>query len=190
MSQVLLVIDVQESFRHTLNWSEDELPFYLQAQNRLIAGARLAGVPVIRIFHVEGDAHFSLASGLVRCMEGSDPYADLTIEKHVNSALMEPALREWLAEQGIRRLIISGMRMERCCETTARHGCDLGFEIDFVTEASYTTAHRHTGGRLYSASEIRERTELVLHQRFATIRTVDEMLDRFEPARLVHFEPA
>jgi len=180
MSQALLVIDVQESFRHTLNWSEDELPFYLQAQNRLIAGARQAGVPVIRIFHVEGDAHFSLASGLVRCMDGSDPYADLVIEKHVNSALMEPALPDWLAKHGIRRLIISGMRMERCCETTARHGCDLGFKIDFVTEASYTTAHRHTGGRLYSASEIRERTELVLHQRFATIRTVDEVLAQFE----------
>lgn len=184
MSQALLVIDVQESFRHTLNWSEEELPFYLQAQNRLIAGARRACVPVIRIFHVEGDAHFSLASGLVRCLEGSDPYADMVIDKHVNSALMEPALPAWLAEHSIRRLIISGMRMERCCETTARHGCDLGFEIDFVTEASYTTAHRHTGGRLYSANEIRERTELVLHQRFASIRTVDEVLAGFEAAQL------
>lgn len=167
------------------DWTEDELPFYLQAQNRLIAGARKAGVPVIRIFHFEGDAHFPLTSGLVHCMDGSDPYADLVIEKHVNSALMEPALPDWLAKHGTRRLIISGMRMERCCETTARHSCDLGFKIDFVTEPSYTTAHRHTGGRLYSASEIRERTELVLHLRFVTIRTVDEVLAQFEAVQAV-----
>ncbi|XLM22660.1 isochorismatase family protein, partial [Chromobacterium piscinae] len=31
---------------------------------------------------------------------------------------------------------ISGIRTEQCCETTARVASDLGYEVDFVSEAT------------------------------------------------------
>ena len=49
---------------------------------------------------------------------------------------------------------------------------------DTVTEATLTFPMRSpTSGRIYAASEIKERTELVLADRFASIKTVRECLD-------------
>ncbi|QDQ25360.1 isochorismatase family protein [Chitinimonas arctica] len=177
MSQTLLVIDVQESFRHTLYWQTDDLARYLAAQNRLIAGAREAGVPVVRIFHVDADGPFSHDSGLIVPLAGSDTHADHTVQKHVHSAMVDTGLPEWLRARGIERLIISGIRTEQCCETTTRHASDIGFQIDYVSEATLTFPMRHANGRVFSTAEIRERTELVLAGRFARICTVDSVLD-------------
>lgn len=177
MSAALLVIDVQESFRHAPYWREDDLAAYLAAQNKLIAGARAAGVPVVRVFHADPEGHFSKASGLVVPMAGSEPFADHTVEKDVHSAMVGTGLPEWLKARGIKRLIVSGIRTEQCCETTTRNASDLGWEVDYVTEATLTFPMQHANGRVFLPAEIKEKTELVLARRFATIRSVDEVLD-------------
>ena len=45
MKTCLLVIDVQESFRHRPYFTGHDLPAYLAAQNALIAGCQARGVP-------------------------------------------------------------------------------------------------------------------------------------------------
>ena len=82
----------------------------------------------------------------------------------------------WLTERGIRRLIISGIRTEQCCETTTRHASDSGYAVDYVGEATLTFAMTDRHGRQWSPAEIRARTELVLDQRFARIATVEQAL--------------
>jgi nicotinamidase-related amidase len=102
---------------------------------------------------------------------------EVVFHKRYHSALVGTPLASWLNERGIRRLIISGIRTEQCCETTARHASDSGFEVDYVTEATLTFAMKHPlTGRAYSAAELKERTELVLAGRFARIATVEEAL--------------
>jgi nicotinamidase-related amidase len=182
MSSALLVIDVQESFRHLPYWREDDVPAFLLAQNKLIGAARAAGVPVVRVYHEEGDAQFSRASGLLRPLAGSDGHADHSVTKHVHSAMIGTGLPEWLRARAIEHLIISGTRTERCCETTTRHACDLGWRIDFVSEATLTFPMQHASGRVFSPAEVKERTELVLARGFATIRSVDEVVDAFAVA--------
>jgi nicotinamidase-related amidase len=179
MSDALLVIDVQESFRHTPYWRTDDLEAFLAAQNKLIAGARQAGIPVVRIFHVQDDdGPFSRMRGWIVPLAGSDSVSDFVVEKNVHGALVQSGLHEWLTEHGIQRLIISGIRTEQCCETTTRHASDLGYQIDFVTEATLTFPMRHANGNIYSPDEIKEKTELVLAGRFARICTVDDVLSR------------
>jgi nicotinamidase-related amidase len=92
--------------------------------------------------------------------------------------LVGSRLGVWLVEHGIRRLIISGIRTEQCCETTARHASDSGYQVDYVSEATLTFAMTDRRGRTWSPEEIRARTELVLDDRFARIVTVDEALAR------------
>jgi nicotinamidase-related amidase len=175
----LVVIDVQESFRHAPYWSDKDLPAYLAKQQALIDGCTAIGVPVVRIFHVDGDAAFSLQSGFVRSFEGLKIHPDVTFHKSFHSAFAGTALAAWLTARGISRLIVSGIRTEQCCETTTRHASDSGFSVDYVTEATLTFPMTHAGsGRTYSAQEIKERTELVLAGRFATIATVDQALSR------------
>jgi nicotinamidase-related amidase len=85
-----------------------------------------------------------------------------------------------LTAAGVTELTVCGIRTEQCVETTARVGSDLGYEVVFVTEATATNAieHRDGSGRTLSAEEIIERTEYALAGRFATIKTVDEVVDQ------------
>jgi nicotinamidase-related amidase len=100
----------------------------------------------------------------------------VTFRKQRHSALVGSGLDVWLVEKGIRRIIVSGIRTEQCCETTTRHASDLGYEVDYVGEATLTFPMTDRQGREWSASEIRARTELVLEDRFARIATVEEAL--------------
>jgi nicotinamidase-related amidase len=174
----LIVIDVQESFRHTAYWSETDLASYLEKQQALIDGCVERGIPVVQIFHVEGQGPFSLATGYVQALEGLSISPDVTFHKHYHSALAGTALAAWLVERGISKLIVSGIRTEQCCETTTRQASDSGFTVDYVSEATLTFAMTHArSGRTYSPAEIRERTELVLEGRFARIATVAQALE-------------
>ena len=54
MKSCLLLIDIQESFRQRPYFDAAALPAYLAAQNQLIAACQAAGVPIVRVFHVDG----------------------------------------------------------------------------------------------------------------------------------------
>lgn len=175
-STALIVIDVQESFRHRDYWSPDDVPAFVDRLQALVDGAKARGIPVVQVLHVEDEGAFSLASGHVRTLEPLSIAPDVVIHKHRHSALVGSRLPVWLAEHGIRRLLISGIRTEQCCETTTRHASDSGYEVDFVSEATLTFAMTGADGRRWSAAEIKARTELVLAGRFARIVTVEQAL--------------
>lgn len=183
MTTCLIVIDAQESFRHRPYWNAARLAPYLEAQNALIAGAVAAGLPVVRVFHVDAPPSpanpFALESGHVRPIEGLAPFeAAATFTKHRHSALVNSGLDVWLTQHGIRRLIVSGIRTEQCCETTTRHASDLGWEVDYVTDATLTFDMVQPDGRPLSAADIKARTATVLDGRFATVCGVAQALAR------------
>src|SRR3954471_9371110 len=64
----LIVIDAQESFRQRPYWREEGVAAYIERQQALIDGAAAAGIPVVRIFHVEPLGPFSEVSGFVTTM--------------------------------------------------------------------------------------------------------------------------
>jgi nicotinamidase-related amidase len=183
MKSCLVLIDIQESFRHRPYFSETELPAYLAAQNALIAACQRQGVPIVRVFHVEGPKTaqnpFALESGLVRPLEGLaqvEPAA--TFYKSRHSALVGTGLDVWLTQNNIGKLIISGIRTEQCCETTARHASDLGYQVDYVTDATLTFDMKHEDGTPLRAADIKARTAAVLKDRFAAICSVPQAVDR------------
>ena len=183
MKTCLIVIDVQESFRHRPYFTESGAAAYLQSQNALIAGCEERGVPIVRVLHTDGpdqaDNPFALASGHVVPMRGLrefTPAASFLKRRH--SALVGTGLDVWLTEQGIGRLIISGIRTEQCCETTTRHASDLGWNVDYVTDATLTFDMLQPDGATLSAADIKSRTATVLNGRFATLCTVEQALAR------------
>ena len=173
----LIVVDAQESFRHRPYWTSSDSKKPLVKLQQLIDGAKAEGIPVVQIFHVEEEGAFSLASGHVKTITGLVLTPDAIFYKKSHSALVGSGLDVWLIQQGIRRLIVSGIRTEQCCETTTRHAFDIGYNVNFVTEATLTFPMTDRRGRVWSADEIKERTELVLEDRFARIVTVEEALD-------------
>jgi nicotinamidase-related amidase len=172
----LLVIDVQESFVHRPYWSTGDRTAFLDRLGVLVQGAKSHGIPTVQVFHVEASGPFSLESGFAKPLTGFSMQADLVVHKTRHSALAGTTLPIWLAERGIRRLIVSGIRTEQCCETTTRHASDSGYEVDFVSEATLTFAMQDVAARLWSPDEIKQRTELVLEGRFARVATVQQAL--------------
>jgi len=172
----LIVVDAQESFRHRPYFRADRLDAYLKRQQALIDGAKRIGVPVVQVFHVEETGVFAESSGFVTTLAPLQITPDALFKKRRHSALIGSGLDVWLISHGVRRAIVSGIRTEQCCETTTRHASDLGFVVDFVSEATLTFPMTDARGREWSADEIKARTELVLADRFARIATVEDAL--------------
>jgi nicotinamidase-related amidase len=183
LNTALLVIDAQQSFQHRPYWSADHAPAFFDRIQTLIDGAKARQIPILQIFHVENEGAFSLASGLVRTLSALSITPDAVFYKHRHSALIGSGLSIWLTEHGIQRLIISGIRTEQCCETTTRHASDSGYSVDFVSEATLSFAMTDRVGRLWSAEEIKARTELVLEDRFARVLSVDQALAEVDAQR-------
>jgi nicotinamidase-related amidase len=179
----LLVIDAQQSFEHRPYWDPSHAPVFLDRLQSLVDGAKAREIQIAQIFHVEESGAFSLESGYVRTMASLSIGPDVTFYKHRHSALIGSGLSVWLTERGIQHLIVSGIRTEQCCETTTRHASDCGYDVDFVSEATLTFAMTDRHGRLWTAADIKVRTELVLDGRFARVLTVGEALAAFDKKR-------
>lgn len=179
----VLLIDVQESFRHRPYWDVAGFDAFVARTNALLTGAAGRGLPIVRVLHTDGPATpenpFSLVSGHVRPMaELAQVPIAAEFLKQRHSALAGTGLSIWLTEQGIRRLIVAGIRTEQCCETTTRHASDEGWSVDYVTEATLTFPIRHASGVMVGVDELKLRTEVALQDRFAQIVTVEQALAR------------
>ena len=173
----LLIIDVQPSFMHMPYWSSEGQAPFQQALLKLEAGCRQAGVPVVHVFHIDNDGPFATDSGLIQAMDWLPGQPAARFDKHVHNAFTDTGLDVWLRRRGVQKLIISGIRTEQCCETTTRVASDLGYAVDFVSEATLTFPMTHQStGQTFSAQDITTRTELVLAGRFARIVNVDTCL--------------
>jgi nicotinamidase-related amidase len=136
------------------------------------------GLPILQVFHVEEDegpsGAFSRHSGLVTTLPPLRLNPTETFYKAVHSAMFAStvggqSLDYWLRRNGVGHLVVTGIRTEQCCETTTRHASDLGYSVSYATDATLTFPMVSASGRTFSAAEIRERTELVLAGRFATV---------------------
>ncbi len=95
---------------------------------------------------------------------------DLLVTKRVNSAFLgDPPLEPWLRERGIDRLVICGITTNHCCETTARMGGNLGFDVRFVLDATHTFDRTGPDGETLPAALIAQVTAANLHGEFATV---------------------
>jgi len=176
----LLVIDAQESFRQRADeWASTANPRAIENIAALVRSARTAGALVVWVTHSEPGSGgvFDPANGFVRLLEEFEPAGDeIEVTKTSVNAFTSTELHEQLARHGVGRLAICGIRTEQCCETTARVANDLGYEVEFVTDATTTSSiPAGPGYAAVSGTELMRRTESILGARgFASIVTTDE----------------
>lgn len=193
MTRALVVIDVQKSFQQRPNWAAVSNPAIVKQVNRLVSAAREAGDLVVWVLHSEPDTGtvFDPALGHVQLMNGLVPLdGEPVVTKTSINAFTTTNLQQTLTSRGIRELVICGIQTEQCCETTTRVASDLGYDVAFVTDATATfpIAHRDAPADrtldelladplTLATDEIIRRTEYALAGRFATIRSVDEIVN-------------
>jgi nicotinamidase-related amidase len=192
MTRALLVIDVQESFRHTPLWAASSNPDLTDDVGRLVAAARARGDLVYWVLHTEpgSGTPFDPASGHVRLMAELPPPGpgEPVLSKTSHNAFTTTDLQQRLTRAGVTELVVCGIRTEQCCETTARLASDLGYRVAFVTEATATTPTPHRdapAGRspaevlddpaTLQTADVLTRTEYALAGRFARIATLAEI---------------
>lgn len=178
---VHLAIDIQNNFYHAPYWVEDGFEEFKANEIELLRGLKERDIPTLQIIHVEPSSDaWGKQSGNNVPMDFMPADLDGIFEKNIHNALTDSGLHEWLKAHNVRNVIISGIRTEQCCETTTRVASDFGFHVDYVTEATHTFTMTHqASGNVYSAGEIKLKTELVLQGRFADIHTVDSLLEKY-----------
>jgi nicotinamidase-related amidase len=183
----LLVVDVQDSFKKGSRWEQMSNPGFESNLNRLIRAYREAGLLVVFILHNDSDPGFRPGDPEVRLMDFLRPEeGDPLLLKNTRNSFTSTNLQEILEARGVRRVVVTGISTEQCCETTTRVAADLGYDVDFVTEATVTFPITDPeSGEVLSTDEIIRRTEFVLRGRFARIARVAALEEELRRA-VVH----
>ena len=174
----LLIIDVQDSFLLSPRWQQRSNPAFEENLTLLLALYRKHNLPVFFILHHDDDPGFRPSDPAVKLMDFLNHQPnEVVLHKFTRNAFTSTHLQPLLLARGIRRLLITGIQTEQCCETTTRVAADLGFAVDFLTDATRTfpipdPSHPE---HILATDAIIERTEFVLRNRFARIRSTREI---------------
>jgi nicotinamidase-related amidase len=174
----LLVVDAQDSFKAAPRWERRNNLAFEKNVGTLIEAYRAAQLPVVFFLHTDSDEGFTKDSPFFKLMDFIKPRADEPVLiKNTRNCFTSTPLQPYLLEKGVRRIAIAGIQMEQCCETTARVAADLGYAVDFVTEATMTfpIPNWDNPGEELGVDAIRERTEYALRRRFARIASVAQL---------------
>lgn len=167
----LIVVDVQRSFEDPV-WGPRNNPDCEANIAKLIAAFRAHGRPVVFVRHDSASPEGRLRPGTpgnqFKDLITGTP--DLLVVKSVNSAFYgKPDLHAWLQERRLTGIVVCGITTNHCCETTARMGGNLGYDVLFVLDATHTFDRPTPDGAIIPAEEIARVTAANLHGEFATV---------------------
>jgi len=187
-SAALLIVDAQDSFKATPRWERRNNHDFEKNVARLLAGWREAKLPVVFVLHSDPDEHFQTTSPHYKLMDFlTRQDGEPLIHKTTRNSFTSTDLDRRLRLLGVTRVVITGIQMEQCCETTARVAADLGYDVDFVQEATLTFPIQHVvDGKVVDelpTKDIERRTAFALRGRFARIATVDDLLSELAEER-------
>jgi nicotinamidase-related amidase len=175
----LLVIDAQDSFKVDPKWERRNNHDFEKNVAALIQAHRAAGVPVIFFLHTDDDPGFERDSVHLKLMEfiTVNP-GEPVILKDTRNVFTGTTLQAQLLALGVRRLAMTGIQMEQCCETSARVAADLGYAVDFVIDGTMTFPIRNwdAPGEELDVAAIEERTVYALRKRFARIVNTADLI--------------
>jgi nicotinamidase-related amidase len=173
----LLVIDVQDSFKGDERWLRRNNPAFEQNIQQVIEEYRSSGLPIFFFLDAEDSGNFSRSSPYFKLMDFIQPGpSEPVIVKTSRNCFTSTNLADRLKAKGVKRVVVTGIKTEQCCETTARVASDLGYEVDFITEATLTFPIPHPNlPEELTADEVVQRTEYSLRNRFAQISTIADL---------------
>ncbi|WP_033288475.1 cysteine hydrolase family protein [Amycolatopsis jejuensis] len=177
----LLLIDVQRGFDDTSFWGPRNNPAAEANIKALLQAWQDRRDPVVLVHHDSVKPGSPLRPGqpgndFKAELDGARP--DLVFGKKVNSAFLgDVDLDAWFKTRGIDSFVLAGIQTNFCCETTARMGGNLGYDVTFALDATYTFDLEGPDGTLLTAGELSRATATNLHGGgFATVKSTGEIL--------------
>ncbi len=100
---------------------------------------------------------------------------DKIIEKNLPGSFTGTELWSLLKEKDIDTLVISGYMTQMCCDTTARQAMHLGFNVEFLSDATGTLDMSNSAGNI-SAEELHKAILVTQAMRFSKVMSADEWI--------------
>ncbi|MGV9880854.1 cysteine hydrolase family protein [Streptomyces sp. NPDC003006] len=182
----LVVVDVQRGFEEEEFWGARNNPAADDNIAALIDAWQTAGRPVVFVRHDSPKPGSPLRPGYkgndfkeyVEERRGKGAGPELLLTKTVNSAFYgTPDLDAWLKAAGITQFVVAGIQTNMCAETTARMGGNLGYEVLFALDATYTFDLAGPFGWRRGAEELAQASAVSLHGGgFAEVVTTSSLL--------------
>lgn len=175
----LVVIDVQQGFEDAAWWGPRDNPRCEDNIGLLLEEWRSASRPVVFVQHSSlnplSPLHPSNAGHAFKGVVSGTP--DLLVQKTVNSGFHgTPDLHAWLQANDIGSIVICGITTNHCCDTTARIGGNLGYDVFFAIDATHTFDRKDLEGGTVRAAELSKMTAVNLHEEFATVVTTHDLI--------------
>jgi nicotinamidase-related amidase len=175
----LIVVDVQKGFDDAEFWGSRNNPACEDNVSALIDAWRSNEQPIVFVRH-----HWDEDGSPLRSDEAGSQFKDviagepdLLVTKTVHSAFHgTPDLHEWLGKVEIDKLVICGIQTNMCCETTARIGSDLGYEVLFAIDATHTFDQDDHAGGTVTADELARVTASNLDPEFGRVLTTADAI--------------
>ena len=174
----LVVVDAQRGFEDR-SWGVRNNPGCDANIAALVEHWRSAGRPVVYVRHDSANPLSPLHPG----SPGNElksylpALPDLLVTKHVNSAFHgSPDLDAWLSARDLHGIVVCGITTNHCCETTARVGGNLGYDVLFALDATHTFDRTGPDGTTMTADELALAPATNLHEEFATVVTTGDLL--------------
>ena len=172
----LIVVDVQRGFEDATYWGRRNNPDCERNVADLIESWRDQAQPVVFVRH-----HWDEDGSPLRSDEAGSEFKnvvegrpDLLVTKTVHSAFHgTPDLHDWLGKHEIDKLVICGIQTNMCCETTARVGSDLGYEVGFAIDATHAFDQEDHDGGTVTADELARVTASTLDPEFGRVLNTD-----------------
>ncbi len=179
----LLVVDVQVGFDDPV-WGPRNNPACDDNIRSLLDAFVRTGRPVVYVRHDSREPHSPLKPGapgnaFKAYLGGFQP--SLLVTKCVNSSFHgSPDLDAWLRRGEVSGIVVTGITTNHCCETTARVGGNLGYDVWFALDATYTFDRRGPDGAWMTADQLTTATATNLHGEFATVVSTAQVLADLE----------
>ena len=140
MKRALLVIDVQNEYftgKLPVSYPQGSLDKILQTMD----SAHAHGVPVVVVRHAAKGDRGVFKAGTEQWnlhKEVAARPADLLVDKNLPSSFAGTGLEQWLRDNEIDTLTVSGYMTQMCCDSTARDGFHRGYRVEFLSDATGT----------------------------------------------------
>lgn len=183
MKTALLIIDIQNDyFPGGKNELVNSAAASLKAKE-LLKQFRQRGLTVIHVRHLSvrpGAWFFIPGSKGAEIHINVQPLKNETIiTKNYPNSFRETDLQNYLREQQIDHLVISGMMSNMCVDSTARAAKDLGYRITVVEDAC-ATKDLAFQEKMIPAQEVHESFMAGLSYYYAEIKTSSELIEQFK----------
>lgn len=149
MKRALLVIDVQnEYFFGALPVTYP--PKSLDNIAKAMDAANAKNIPIVMVQHTDPNKD---AAAYRKGTPAWDLHPEVArrhynhwVEKNLPGSFTGTDLESWLRQNGVDTVVISGYMTHICCDTTARQAFHMGFNVEFLPDATGTLSITNEGG--------------------------------------------